>query len=136
MKEFEKSRDLAFALWEPDYELRCQVFSFGWVKSHLIAVGRNRAKTHVLNLRNPLRCRRTNEIVPKTAVCAECDLFIRLRNRTNIPFNKITVVNVRLDRHLNVRNSRPCSSCESLLKVLTPKKLFYTADSGDFVEYS
>lgn len=134
MKEFNKSIDLAYALYEKDYEVRCQVFSFGWFKGRIVAIGRNRLKTHTLNLRNPIRDL-NNRIINEKSTCAELNLFIKLRNKTNIPFNKISIYNVRLDRNLQVKNSRPCLSCDSLISFLSPREIYFTNDSGNFERY-
>ena len=132
--EFRKSLETAAALFDPDYPLRCQVFSFGWVKSRLIAVGRNQDKTHPLNLINVLRFD-TGEIHRNKLTCAELNLCQKLKRTTNIPFDKITIVNLRLDKNRKVKMSRPCNSCRSLISYCSPKALYYTDDNGNFQKY-
>lgn len=132
--EFRKSLETAAALFDPDYPLRCQVFSFGWFKKRLIAIGRNQDKTHPLNLINVLRFD-TGEIHRNKGCCAELGLCQKIKKTTNIPFNKITVVNVRLDKNSKVKMSRPCNSCFSLFRYLKPKSVYFTNDFGKFEEY-
>lgn len=132
--EFRKSLETAAALFDPDYPLRCQVFSFGWFKKRLIAVGRNQDKTHPLNLVNVLRFD-TGKIHRDKGVCSELNLILRLKKTTNIPFDKITIVNVRLDKNKNVKMSRCCNSCQSLIRYIQPKALYYTNDLGIFEKY-
>lgn len=135
-KLINKSVELSIALWEPDYsEGRCQVFSYAFFKSRLIAVGRNKAKSHPINIRNPLILRHNGERCMTKGVCGELDLFIKIRNLTNIRFNKLNIINVRLDKNKIIKNSRPCSSCESLCKWMNPNSLYYSTDEGKFQIY-
>lgn len=133
-REFTKALETAQALFDPNYHTRVQVFSFGFHRGRLIAVGRNKDKTHPLNLVNVLRFD-TGEIHRDKGCCAELGLFLRLKKTTNIPFDKISIVNVRLDKGRNVRMSRPCPSCNSLVAYCGPKALYYTDDNGNFQKY-
>ena len=135
MNKFAKSTELARALYDPTFGLRCQVFSFAFYKTRLVGTGRNADKTHPINLRNPLRFRGSRKIFSDKAVCAECSLYIQLKNKTNIPFNKLSVYNVRIDRNGEIKNSRPCASCANLLTVFKPKSLFFTVDGGGWMQY-
>lgn len=130
---FNKSLELANALWEQNCKIRCQVWSFAFWKGRLLAVSKNNARTHPLNLRNPIYVQ--GRLLDTRGSCAELGLFIKLRNTTNIPFNKITIVNVRLDRNKRIAMSRPCLSCSNLIKYLNPRNLFYTNDLGCFEKY-
>jgi hypothetical protein len=132
--EFKKSIETALALFEPDYASRCQVFSFCYLKGRLLAVGRNSKKTHPLNLVNVLRFD-TGEIHRDKGCCAELSVALKIKKTTNTPFSKITIINVRLDKNKNIKMSRPCNSCNSLISYLKPKNVFYTNNSGQFEEY-
>lgn len=136
MSNLDKSVDLALSLFEENYQSRVQVFSFAFLKGRLIAIGRNKNKTHTFNRRNPIISKQSGEIIDKQNCCAEMSLSLRLKNKTSIPYHKIDVVNVRLDKHRNVRLSKPCSSCNNMLKVLTPRSLHYTNDNGHFEKYT
>jgi len=70
-----------------------------------------------------------------SSTCSEWVCLNKIKKTTNIDYNKLILVNVRIDREGSVRNSRPCKSCESLLKALQPKKVYYTNDNGEFEEY-
>lgn len=134
-KIFNKCIELANALFEPNYEARCQVFSFGFYGNCLLAVGRNKIKTHTWNVRNPLVFKNTGEIYKNKGICAECHLFLQIKNKTNIPYKEIKVINVRITKDRTIKNSRPCSSCSNWLKVLQPKFLYFTNDLGIFERY-
>lgn len=140
MNKFQKSVELARALFNPaKHEPRCFVVSVGWVKSRIVGVGINSLKTHPANLRNPQFCRRTGARLPKDSSCAELNLFLKIKNTTNIDFNKISIINVRLTRDGKIGNSKCCNSCSSLVNFCQPKNLFYTLDSNfenpEFEEY-
>ena len=130
---FNKSLEIANALWEKDCKIRCQVFSMAFWKSRLLAVSKNNARTHPLNLRNPIYFNGIR--YDDKGSCAELNLFIKLRNTTNIPFSKITIVNVRLDRNKRIAMSRPCISCSNLIKYLAPKNVYFTNEYGEFEIY-
>lgn len=132
--KLKKSVELAFALFDPNYEMRVQVFSFGFYKNRLLAVGRNTIKGHSWNLRNPLI--KGGKHIYKVSSCAESNLFLRLKNLTSISYDKIDVVNLRLDRERKIKNSCPCSSCFNLLSVIKPRSLVYSNDLGEFEKFN
>lgn len=133
MKIFNRSIEIARALFNPEtHNPRCFVCSVGFYKNKIIGIGINSDKSNPINLRNPLICRRTGEKIDKMSTCAELSLALTIKNRTNIEFDKINIVNVRLTRDGKLGNSRPCLSCFSLLQYLKPKNLFYTLDSEIF----
>ena len=134
-REFNKALETAQALFDPDYSMRCQVFSCAFLKGRLIAVGRNQNKTHPLNLVNVWKFD-NGEIHRDKKQCAELSLFLKLKKTTNIPFNRITIVNIRLDKHRNIKMSHPCPSCVNLEKFLSPKAFYYSNNSGQFERYS
>lgn len=132
---FSKSIELAQADFVPNASIRCQVFSYGWYKGRVIAMGRNSAKTHTINIRNPLIFH-DGKIHTEKGSCAEWCLCRKLMSRTNIPFDKIKVVNVRLDKQRTVKNSRPCFSCASgLFRFFCPKEVWFTNNFGEFERY-
>lgn len=131
--QLQKALELSRALFDPDFELRCQHFSFAFYKGRIMAVGRNQNKTHTLNLRNPLRF--NDKVFEQKRMCSELSLFLTLKNKTNIPFHKISIINIRLDRNAFPCMSRPCESCRNLIKYLKPKELFYTDERGEFLPY-
>ncbi len=135
MKILLKSVELAKSHFDPaSHSHRCFVLSAAWLKNRLVGVGINDSKTNPRNLINPLFCKETGKIIEKRSACAELKLFLKIKNTTNYDFGELTIVNVRLDRNFNVKNSRPCGSCYNLLKYISPRKVFYTLDTGVFEE--
>jgi hypothetical protein len=132
--ELKKSLEIANAEFDYNHDMRVQVFSFGWYKKRLICIGKNKNKTHPLNItKNPIYF--DDKILETKTTCAELDLFLRLKNKTNIPYNKLTIVNVRLDKNLKIRNSKCCRSCKSLIDYMKPKSMYYTTEEGIFKIY-
>lgn len=133
-----KSIEIARAMFDPaEHKERCFVACICWNKNRLIQVGVNKDKTHTVNYRyNPLICRRTGRIIREDkGTCAELSAFLAIKNKTNYNFSDLSIVNVRIDRKMNIKNSRPCSSCDSLLRFGRPKELWFTTDNGTFEEY-
>ena len=122
---------MVFLLYEENYELRTQHFTFVVFKNKILTIGRNQKKSHSIHIKNPRIGRNGNKIIDKS-ICSEWAALSKLKNTTNIPFNKITLINVRVDKNKNIKNSRPCTSCLSLCKFFDIRKIFYTNNSGNF----
>ncbi len=132
--EFSKCLEIARADFSPIYEHRCQVFSFSIYKGRIISIGRNRIKTNPINLVNRLYFR-DGVVHLNKGTCAEFNCLNKLKNKTNIPFDKITLINVRLNKSLNPCMSRPCKSCESLIHYVKPREVWFTNELGNFELY-
>ena len=125
---FKKCIYLTKALREIDSNLKCQHFSFIFHKNKLITVGKNSKKSNPTNLRNP-KTDANGEKVKDKYTCSELNAFIKFKNMTNINFSKTSVVVTRIDKNGKIRNSKPCTSCQSLLNFINPKEIFYSIDS-------
>lgn len=134
-KYLSKALELAYALHDKDREeLRCQHFTFVFLRDKIITIGFNQNKTHPINFKN-LSASIPAHRLQKKIICSELSVFMQLKRKTNIPYNKCNLVNVRIDRDNRVRNSYPCLFCRNLIAYIQPKSLFYTNDLGAFVEY-
>ena len=134
MSIFDKSIEIARADFDPNCEMRCQVWSFAFLRTRLVCFGRNQNKTHPLNLKNKLTFHGGGFHINK-GMCAELGLFLKIK-KTNLDFSRLTVINVRLDKHKNICMSAPCNSCKSLINFAQPNRLFFTNNVGQFEEYS
>lgn len=137
MNKFEKSKEISFALFEKerDFSQRCNHFSFVFYKNRLISIARNSYKTHPINLYNPKYGTSGANISSSKGSCSELNAFIKIRNLTNIPFNKLTLINIRINNNGEIALARPCSSCFSLIQWLSPKEVFYSTNLGEFEEF-
>ena len=133
-KIIEQVKNLSFALYEPNYEVRTQHFTFVYYKGRILTIGRNNIKTNPLNLRN--LDFRLNDSPPFKGTCSELHAAIKLKNKTNIDFGKISMINVRVDKNMKISNSKPCRFCHNLLAYLAPKNVFYSNDNGEFEEFN
>lgn len=132
--KFSKIIELATALYQDDFALRTQHFSFIYLKSRLVAVGRNSQKTNPVNLFNP-RIGHNGTPIRDKGTCSELAACLKLKNLTNIPTSKCDLFNVRIDNRMKVALSAPCPSCSSLLRYFKFKGVFYTDDRGRICEY-
>lgn len=134
-KLFIKSLEISAAMFDPNYPLRCQHFSFVYHKNRLISIGRNNAKTHPINLRNPRIARDGSNVSHIKTTCSELNAILKLKRTSNINFGYCNMINIRLDKNRDIGNSCPCNSCSSLLSYHAFKSVFFTDESGGFVKY-
>ena len=132
---FQKYIDLSLALFDPNYPLRCQHFTFVTKNGgKILAIGRNQNKFHSLNIKNPGICK-NGDFFTKLSICSEFSALNRIKNTTQIKYNKLILFNIRIDRNKKICLSRPCNSCKSLLNWLGIKKIYYTDENGHFIKY-
>ena len=67
---------------------------------------------------------------------SELRATLQLKRKTNIPYNKCILVNVRINKNRKLDISCPCSSCFNLLKWIGYKEIFYTNKLGNFEKFS
>jgi hypothetical protein len=122
----EKFIDLAKAMMPENHEMRCYHVSFATYKGKIISIGVNNKKTNPLNLRNRKKNSCGKDYSGDKATCSELVCLKKVKNKTNIDFSKIRLVNVRIDRNGNTRSAKPCESCEKLLDFLGVSDIVYT----------
>ena len=118
-----------------EWKTRTANFSYALYGNKIISYGINCAKTHPTNLRNRKINKNGIDYSDRGYSCSELICLNRVKRKTNIDFNKIILVNIRLDRNNTVRNSRPCKSCSGIINFLKPKRVYYTDDNGEFQIY-
>jgi deoxycytidylate deaminase len=122
----DKYISLAKAMMPIDLPARCYHVSFATYKGKIISIGFNSAKTNPINLKNRKKNSCGKDYSEQKMTCSELSCLKKVKNKTNIPFNKITLINVRIDRNGDVRCSKPCESCEKLIDFLGIKRILYT----------
>ena len=131
---FERLVEISKAL-NKDETLRCKHVSFILHKGKVVSIGQNHFKTHPIHVRrNPKWNSNGVEYSDRKPHCSEWSVIKNFLKRTNIPIGKCTLVNIRLDSFEQIRSSYPCESCRSLLSAVTPKRVFYTDNDGQFLE--
>ena len=104
-------------------------------KNKVIATGTNRATTHPTNLKNRKRNSCGIDYSATKFTCSEQVAINRAKRTTNVPFSKVKLVNVRINRKNEVCLSRPCESCCSLLNFFGVSDVFFSNDSGEFEKH-
>jgi len=132
-----KSLELARALYPSAFQdMRTFHVSVLWNKNRLLSVGVNRKSTHPRNLINKKFSEEGEDISHSKFQCAEFCAFTGLgKQRYTLDFSKCIMVNLRFDRNYRISLSRPCESCESLLRWLNLKRVYFTNSEGNFELY-
>mgnify|MGYP007100041426 CR=1 FL=1 len=129
-----KSIELARAMYPANIstdERRCFHFSFIWDKSKLLVAAQNKQGTHPRNRFNL----KEFDISLKNQ-CSEMRAFIIAKSRfEKLNWKKVKMVNVRLNRRGEIKNSRCCPACSNLINYLGIKNLYFTDDNGEFQKY-
>ena len=102
-------------------------FAFAYRKSKLLAIGQNNPdKTHTKALKLAQRFK-TDTDYPY--LHAETDLISRMWGKYYIDSN-LTVILIRLNKHGQLRNSKPCSKCSKILEALGIEKFHWSTNEG------
>lgn len=102
-------------------------FAFGYKKNKLLAIGQNNPeKTHTQALLLSQRFNIQNEY---PYLHAETDLFSRLWGKFYID-NSLKMVIVRLNKHGQLRCSKPCEKCDQIIRSLGLTKVWWSTDDG------
>lgn len=102
-------------------------FAFGFKKSRLLAIGQNNPeKTHPQAL---MLAKRFNTDTEHPYLHAETDLISRLWGKHYID-NSLKMVVVRLNKHGQLRCSKPCDKCTQIIEALGITKVWWSDNDG------
>lgn len=102
-------------------------FAFGYHRSRLLAIGQNNPeKTHTQAFKLAKRFK-TDTQYPY--LHAETDLISRLWGKVYIDSN-LKMVIVRLNKHGQLRDSKPCSKCSAIISALGIEKVYWSTENG------
>jgi len=129
---FDKFKEISFAL-HPHHDLhkRCKHFSFIVYKKKILSIGLNNNKTHPKNLKYSYVNKYNKSISELVGTHSELNAIIKLGYEDCSDF---ILVNTRINRNMEIDNSKPCCGCTTLIKNLNFKKVFYTDMHGKFIE--
>ena len=131
---FKRLEEISKSLLDFNSNKRCQHFSFILYKNRVISIGNNSKKTHPSNLKNRKTSLRTGEdFSDQKHICSEFSAINKLKNMTNIDTKKCVLVNLRYNRNGEIALSKPCMSCETLLKYFSFKRVIWTDNDGNYV---
>ena len=125
-----QSIEIARAAFPVDFGAKRTLhFSFLYKGSKLLCFAENSEKTHA---RNRFNC---DWDLGLKGTCSELACFVKSRRIKDLNWNKVTMINVRLGRKMEVLNSAPCRSCFNLLvKYLKVRNIVHTNQFGSFSE--
>lgn len=131
--DFQKYIDIAHALY-PNREMRSFHVCIALRKKRIISIGVNSKKSHTINLKFPKINKDGLDISHFKYSCSEWNSLKRIAPATR----KLTLIVIRIDNNLQLNNSKPCNSCEQLLKsgIYDIRKVFYTTEQGGFNEFN
>ncbi len=132
---FNRLVEIGYALFDKDkLKSRCYHLSAIYYKNKLICLAQNSIKTNPTNLLNP-RFYENRQFNGSRGSCSELNVLTKLKNKTNIPFNKCVLINLRIDRNLDIGMSCPCSSCKNLLRWANMKAIYFSNKDGNFEKF-
>lgn len=102
-------------------------FAYAYRKNKLLAIGQNNPdKTHTQALKIANRFN-TDSTYPY--LHAETDLISRMWGKYYID-STLKIVLVRLNKHGQLRNSKPCFKCQQILEALEIDKVYWSINNG------
>mgnify|MGYP001560508936 CR=1 FL=1 len=127
-----KIKEIAFAFDKNQFPGRTLHLSFIVYKKRIVTIGQNTKKTHPINLKNRKISKEGIDISKLCGTCGEWAALRSLKNLTNIPAKKCSLINIRINKLNEIRMSRPCHSCISLLTFFNLDKIYYSNNQGQF----
>ena len=130
---FNRLTDIAYALKPPNYEYKCWHVTFALRKSRILSIGvNNHTKTHPRNLKLPHIDEETGLHYGANAnIHSELACLLKLGIED---CSAITFVNARIDRNGELNMAIPCNGCNTMLKQVGFKRIYYTNKKGLFEE--
>lgn len=134
IKNFSRYLDIFYGIVPPveEWEMRTQNCSIAINKNRIVAIGFNQKKTNPINLLNRKINSSGRDYSNAGFTCAEYSCLNRVRRKTNVPFENITLLNIRITRDFKLAMASPCFSCRALCSFLAVTKIYFTNDRGDF----
>lgn len=134
MKFIDNSLNLAYSLFNSAYTnkkgYQCFHFAFLYDKNRLISIGQNdssQPSSKAIKFANRFGC---VEHYRKHFLHAEISAISRVWGRFYID-NRVKLVVIRLNKHGQLCESKPCSNCQVVLDALNITKVWYsTKDRG------
>lgn len=132
MKIFDKVKEIAFAFDKNFFPGRNLHLSFLIYKGGIISIGQNSKKTHPINLKNRKINKNGVDISNFKGICSEWSAISKLKNLTNIPAHKCSLINIRINKNNEIKMSRPCNGCLKLIAFFNINNVFYSNEKGSF----
>ena len=118
-----KAVSLAYTLYPSVVWHRSTHFAFLVYKNRIQYIGWNKSHTHPETLRHPYR--------PSATIHAELDCLLKPKSDDLSSYDMIVV---RIDRNMQLNNSKPCRGCQSVINQLGVNQVVYTGSDGTWWE--
>ena len=102
-------------------------FAFGYHRNRLIAIGQNNPES--ITAKSYYMRQRFNVDSKYPYIHAEVDMLSKLWGKCHID-SRLKVVVVRLNKNGELRDSKPCSKCSSILDALNVSKVWWSINDG------
>ena len=129
---FERYVQISKALMAENFTAKTFHTTFILKKNRLQKIGINNGKTHPENLKYKYYGKDGVDIRSFVGVHSELSAILKYGKED---CSDCVFVNIRIDRNGNKTMSKPCKGCQDLLKQIGYKKVFYTNEIGEFVEW-
>lgn len=104
--------------------------TFVLYKNRILQIAQNKKTTHPINLLNRKISKTGTDFSNSGCRCSELNALIQIRNLTNIKYNKLILVNVRINKLGEINWSKPCNSCRNLLNYFKFKSVYFSTQNG------
>lgn len=129
-KRLKRLLEVARAIYSPNETSRCWHCTFLIKNGKIYSIGFNNGlKTHTKNLKFNYFSTNGTDLRNEVGIHSELSAVIK-GGRESYP--GFTFVNVRLGRNKETLYSAPCQGCNSLLKQVNYKKVFYSVENDRF----
>lgn len=101
-------------------------------KNRLQKIGINNYKTHPENLKYKYFGKDGTDIRNLVGVHSELSAILKYGEED---CSDCTFVNIRIDKNGNLTMAKPCVGCQDLLNQVGYKKVYYSNEKGEFLEW-
>ena len=102
-------------------------FAFGFHRNRLIAIGQNNPE--MITAKSYFMRQRFNVDSKYPYIHAEVDMLSKMWGKYHID-SRLRVVVIRLNKKGELRDSKPCSKCSSILDALNVTKVWWSTNDG------
>ena len=134
-KNIDKSVQIACQLFPERYSAKkCKAFhfSFLWKKNRLISIGQNCEDKPCAKALYFAKRFKTHHRIKYPYIHAEINAVQKAWGKTQID-SSFSLVSLRVSRGCVLRNSKPCSDCQTVLSAIGVDDIWWSDKNGDVV---
>ena len=130
---FERYIQISKALMADHFTAKTFHTTFILKKNRLQKIGINLDKTHPENLKYKYYGKEGVDIRSRVGIHSELSAIMKYGKED---CSDCVFVNIRIDKNGNQTIAKPCKGCQDLLRQIGYKKVFYTNEKGEFIEWN